>query len=36
MTALAAAQLGYRCHVYCPEPHSPRLRRGRWAYASTL
>ena len=23
MTALAAAQLGYRCHVYCPEPHSP-------------
>src|SRR4029079_6516873 len=23
MTALAARQLGYRCHVYCPEPHSP-------------
>jgi 5-(carboxyamino)imidazole ribonucleotide synthase len=23
MTALAAAQLGYRCHVFCPEPESP-------------
>ncbi len=23
MTALAAAQLGYRCHVYGPEPDSP-------------
>jgi 5-(carboxyamino)imidazole ribonucleotide synthase len=23
MTALAAARLGYRCHVYCPEPGSP-------------
>ena len=23
MTALAAATLGYRCHVYCPEPDSP-------------
>lgn len=23
MIALAAAELGYRCHVYCPEPASP-------------
>ncbi|MSP82843.1 MAG: 5-(carboxyamino)imidazole ribonucleotide synthase [Alphaproteobacteria bacterium] len=23
MTALAAARLGYRCHIYCPEPDSP-------------
>ena len=23
MTALAAARLGYRVHVYCPEPDSP-------------
>ncbi len=23
MTALAAARLGYRCHVYCPEADSP-------------
>ena len=23
MAALAAAALGYRCHVYCPEPRSP-------------
>ena len=23
MTALAAARLGYRCHIFCPEPDSP-------------
>ena len=23
MTALAAAPLGYRCHIFCPEPDSP-------------
>src|SRR6478609_5287202 len=23
MLALAAAQLGYRCHIYCPEETSP-------------
>jgi 5-(carboxyamino)imidazole ribonucleotide synthase len=23
MTALAAAELGYRCHIYCPDPDSP-------------
>ncbi|MBM3584485.1 MAG: 5-(carboxyamino)imidazole ribonucleotide synthase [Alphaproteobacteria bacterium] len=23
MTALAAARLGYRCHVFCPEPANP-------------
>lgn len=23
MTALAAARLGYRCHIYCPEPDAP-------------
>jgi len=23
MTALAAARLGYRCHIYCPETDSP-------------
>ncbi len=23
MTALAAAQLGYRCHIYCPEADAP-------------
>lgn len=23
MTALAAARLGYRCHIYCPQPGSP-------------
>jgi 5-(carboxyamino)imidazole ribonucleotide synthase len=25
MTALAAARLGYRCHVFCPEPDAPAL-----------
>ena len=23
MTALAAARLGYRCHIFCPEPDAP-------------
>jgi 5-(carboxyamino)imidazole ribonucleotide synthase len=23
MTAMAAARLGYRCHIFCPEPDSP-------------
>jgi 5-(carboxyamino)imidazole ribonucleotide synthase len=23
MSAMAAAQLGYRCHIYCPDPQSP-------------
>ncbi len=23
MSALAAARLGYRCHIYCPEPAAP-------------
>ena len=23
MAAVAAAQLGYRCHIYCPDPVSP-------------
>ncbi len=23
MAAIAAAQLGYRCHIYCPDPHAP-------------
>jgi 5-(carboxyamino)imidazole ribonucleotide synthase len=23
MIALAAAPMGYRCHIFCPEPHSP-------------
>lgn len=23
MSALAAARLGYRCHIYCPEPDAP-------------
>ena len=23
MSALAAARLGYRCHIYCPEPEAP-------------
>jgi 5-(carboxyamino)imidazole ribonucleotide synthase len=23
MTALAAARLGYRCHIYCPDPDAP-------------
>ncbi|MGH7076108.1 MAG: 5-(carboxyamino)imidazole ribonucleotide synthase [Stellaceae bacterium] len=26
MTALAAAALGYRCHIYCPEPASPAMQ----------
>ncbi len=26
MTALAAANLGYRCHIYCPEPNSPAMQ----------
>jgi 5-(carboxyamino)imidazole ribonucleotide synthase len=26
MSALAAAQLGYRCHVYAPEPDSPGMQ----------
>ncbi len=26
MTALAAACLGYRCHIYCPEADSPALQ----------
>ena len=25
MTALAAARLGYRCHVFCPEAESPAV-----------
>jgi 5-(carboxyamino)imidazole ribonucleotide synthase len=25
MTALAAARLGYRCHVYCPDAHEPAV-----------
>ena len=25
MTALAAARLGYRCHIYCPEAESPAV-----------
>ena len=25
MTALAAARLGYRCHIFCPEPESPAM-----------
>ncbi len=33
MTALAAARLGYRCHVYCPEPESPA---GAVAWAETV
>ena len=23
MLALAAARLGFRCHIYCPDPDSP-------------
>ena len=23
MTALAAAELGYRCHVFCSDPNAP-------------
>ena len=26
MTVLAAARLGYRCHIYCPEPDSPAMQ----------
>jgi 5-(carboxyamino)imidazole ribonucleotide synthase len=26
MTALAAANLGYRCHIFCPEPNSPAMQ----------
>ena len=26
MAALAAAPLGYRCHVFCPDPHSPAFQ----------
>ncbi len=26
MTALAAARLGYLCHVYCPDPESPAFQ----------
>jgi 5-(carboxyamino)imidazole ribonucleotide synthase len=26
MTTLAAAALGYRCHIFCPEPDSPAKR----------
>jgi 5-(carboxyamino)imidazole ribonucleotide synthase len=26
MSALAAARLGYRCHIYCPQPDSPALQ----------
>jgi 5-(carboxyamino)imidazole ribonucleotide synthase len=26
MTALAAANLGYRCHIFCPEPDSPAMQ----------
>ncbi len=32
MTALAAARLGYRCHIYCPETDSPAFQ----VAASTL
>ncbi|MDA0998631.1 MAG: 5-(carboxyamino)imidazole ribonucleotide synthase, partial [Proteobacteria bacterium] len=33
MTALAAGQLGYRCHIFCPEPDSPA---AQVAAATTL
>lgn len=26
MTTLAAAELGYRCHIYCPDPDSPAFQ----------
>ena len=26
MTALAAARLGYRCHVFAPEPDGPAMQ----------
>jgi 5-(carboxyamino)imidazole ribonucleotide synthase len=26
MTAMAAANLGYRCHIFCPEPDSPAMQ----------
>ncbi len=28
MTAMAAARLGYRCHVFCPDKDSPASARG--------
>jgi 5-(carboxyamino)imidazole ribonucleotide synthase len=31
MTALAAAALGYRCHVFCPEPDSPAKQVTPWS-----
>ena len=33
MTALAAARLGYRCHIFCPEPGCPA---SQVAYAATI
>ena len=26
MTAMAAARLGFRCHIYCPDPDSPAMQ----------
>ncbi len=34
MTALAAARLGYRCHVYCPEADSPAFHVAQATVAS--
>jgi 5-(carboxyamino)imidazole ribonucleotide synthase len=31
MTALAAASLGYRCHIFCPEPNSPAMQVSAFA-----
>ena len=31
MTALAAASLGYRCHIFCPEPNSPAMQVSSFA-----
>jgi 5-(carboxyamino)imidazole ribonucleotide synthase len=31
MTALAAANLGYRCHIFCPEPNSPAMQVSSFA-----
>lgn len=31
MTALAAANLGYRCHIFCPEPNSPAMQVSEFA-----
>jgi 5-(carboxyamino)imidazole ribonucleotide synthase len=30
MAAIAAARMGYHCHIYCPDPNSPAAEVSKW------